>query len=76
MRKLEQLYRTHKDHLYNYIYRLCRDHARAEDVVQHTFMRIITDSGLDKVSNMRSYLFTIARNHLYDGWKKKREALY
>lgn len=72
---LEQVYRSHKDHLYNYIYRLCNDPDQAQDVVQQTFIKIITDDDLDKVSNIKSYLFTIARNHLYDTWKKKKETL-
>ena len=27
------------------------------------------------MSNIKSYLFTIARNHLYDTWKMKKETL-
>ncbi|MDH5777753.1 MAG: RNA polymerase sigma factor, partial [Gammaproteobacteria bacterium] len=68
-----QVYTTHKDHLYNYIFRLCSDHALAQDVVQQAFVKLLADPQLDEIENIKSYLFTIARNQLYDTWKKKTE---
>lgn len=73
--EIEQIYRDHKEAVYNYIYRLCNDPNQAQDVVQQTFLKIMTDPGLSDVENIKSYLFTIARNHLYDTWKKKKETL-
>ncbi|MDH5447088.1 MAG: RNA polymerase sigma factor [Gammaproteobacteria bacterium] len=70
-----KIYHDHKDHIYNYIYRLCGDHHQAQDVVQQAFIKLMSDPGLDKVQNIKSYLFTISRNHLYDTWKKKKETL-
>ena len=72
---IEQIYREYKDHIYNYIYRLSGDPEQALDVTQQTFIKLITDPALDRVNNIKSYLFTIARNHLYDTWKKKKETL-
>ena len=72
---IEQIYRDYKDVVYNYIYRLCNDASQAQDVVQHTFLKLMTDPGLSDVENIKSYLFTVARNHLYDTWKKKKETL-
>lgn len=73
--QIEQIYREHKEDVYNYIYRLSSDPNQAQDVTQHTFLKIMTDPGLCHVENLKSYLFTIARNHLYDTWKKKKETL-
>jgi RNA polymerase sigma-70 factor, ECF subfamily len=73
--QIEQIYRDYKEAVYNYIYRLSNDTNQAQDVVQHTFLKLMTDPGLSDVENIKSYLFTIARNHLYDTWKKKKETL-
>ena len=72
---IEQAYRTHKDHLYNYIFRLCNNHQLAQDVVQQAFTKLLADHRLQNVRNVKSYLFTVARNQLYDTWKKKTETL-
>lgn len=72
---IEQIYRDYKKPVYNYIYRLSNDPNQAQDVTQQTFLKILTDPGLSDVENIKSYLFTIARNHLYDTWKKKKESL-
>jgi RNA polymerase sigma-70 factor (ECF subfamily) len=73
--QIEQIYRDYKEPVYNYIYRLSNDPDQAQDVAQQTFLKIMTDPGLKDVENIKSYLFTIARNHLYDTWKKKKETL-
>ena len=71
---LEALYLAHKDHVHNYVYRLCGDADVAQDVVQQTFLKLLNDPNLASLSHPRAYLFTVARNTLYDGWRKKREA--
>ena len=72
---IEQIYRDYKEPVYNYIYRLSNDSSQAQDVVQQTFLKLMTDPGLGDVENIKSYLFTVARNYLYDTWKKKKETL-
>ncbi|WP_455201679.1 sigma-70 family RNA polymerase sigma factor [Kaarinaea lacus] len=72
---IEQIYRDYREPVYNYIYRLSNDPNQAQDVAQQTFLKIMIDPGLSDVENIKSYLFTIARNHLYDTWKKKKETL-
>ncbi len=72
---LEVLYIEYKDHIYNYIYRLCSNPDLAQDVVQQTFLKLMHDPNLGSLSHPKAYLFTIARNTLYDQWKKKREVL-
>ncbi|HEB59674.1 MAG TPA: sigma-70 family RNA polymerase sigma factor, partial [Gammaproteobacteria bacterium] len=70
---LEALYLAHKDHVYNYVYRLCQDHDTAQDIVQQTFLKLCNDPNLASLTHPKAYLFTVARNTLYDSWKKKRE---
>jgi RNA polymerase sigma-70 factor (ECF subfamily) len=72
---LEALYIEYKDHLYNYIYRLCNNAELAQDVVQQTFLKLMHDPNLASLTHPKAYLFTVARNALYDQWKKKREVL-
>ena len=72
---IEQVYRENKDHLYNYVYRLCKDHHQAQDVAQHSFIKLMNDPRSGEIQNIKSYLFTVARHHLYDTWKKKKESL-
>jgi len=73
---IEQIYRDYKELIYNFIYRLCSDPDQALDVTQQTFIKIMTVSDLNEIENIKSYLFTIARNYLYDTWKKKKETLF
>jgi len=72
---LEQLYREHKDHVFNYLARLTHDRELARDVTQQTFLKALTDPNLGNLDAPKAYLFTVARNTLYDEWKRKKERL-
>jgi len=54
----------------------------AEDLTQEVFLRFFeTINASEKIRDPKSYLFTIARNHVYDYWKKaandrKKRELY
>src|SRR5258708_40326357 len=51
------------DGLYGYAMALTRNHARAEDLVQETYVRAIPAMGrLRTGSNIKGWLFTILRN--------------
>lgn len=73
--QIEGIYKDYKEAVYNYIYRLCNDPDQAQDVTQQTFVKLMIHPELEQINNIKSYLFTIARNHLYDSWKKKKETL-
>jgi len=68
---MEQIYIQHKDQLYNYILRLSNDQHLAQDIVQHTFYKVLSDPEITKVKHLKAYLFTIAHNKLRDEWKRK-----
>jgi len=69
--RIEVIYKQHKDHIYNYIYRMCNDPQLAMDVVQQTFVKVLSKPKVLDVEHLKAYLFTIARNKLHDEWKQK-----
>lgn len=72
---VEQLYREYKDHVYSYVLRLTGEKELAADITQQTFVKLLGDVNLSQVQNPKAYLFTMARNALYDEWKRKKERL-
>jgi len=68
---MEQIYIQHKDQLYNYILRLSNDQHLAQDIVQHTFYKVLSDPEITRVKHLKAYLFAIAHNKLKDEWKRK-----
>lgn len=69
-RLLEQLYQKYYRELYLYIYGFCKNTAQAEDLLQETFLKAIL-SLPDKHSNMRAWLYRVARNLTFNALKKK-----
>ncbi len=69
---IERLYREHKDHVYNFIARMANDPDLAMDVTQQTFVKALSDKNLTQIENPKAYLFTIARNTLFNEFKRKK----
>jgi len=69
---IERLYLEHKDHVYNYLARMANDPELAMDVTQQTFMKALSDKNFAQVTNPKAYLFTIARNTLFNEFKRKK----
>ncbi|MFV2061245.1 MAG: RNA polymerase sigma factor [Gammaproteobacteria bacterium] len=69
---IERLYRDHKDHVYNFIARMANDPELAMDITQQTFIKALGDKNLTEINNPKAYLFTIARNTLYNEFKRKK----
>lgn len=66
---LEQLYQTYYRELYLYIYSFCRSRFMAEDLLQETFLKAIL-SLPDSHTNMRAWLYRVARNLTINAMKK------
>jgi RNA polymerase sigma-70 factor, ECF subfamily len=63
----------HLDGLYGYAMALTRNHARAEDLVQETYVRAIPAMGrLRARSDVKGWLFTILRNIWLNELRKSR----
>lgn len=70
--EVERLYLEHKDHIYNFLARMADDPELAMDVTQQTFVKALGDKNFSQVLNPKAYLFTIARNTLFNEFKKKK----
>ena len=58
-----ELYRRHKDSLYDYCSRLLKDEIQAEDVVHDSFLMLWRDAHtLNSLGSFRSWIFSIARH--------------
>ncbi len=69
---IERLYRDHKDHVYNFIARMANDPDLALDITQQTFVKALSDKNVSQIANPKAYLFTIARNTLFNEFKRKK----
>lgn len=71
-RLLKELYQAYHKELYLYIYSLSGNREVAEDLLQETFLKAIL-SLPDSHTNMRAWLYTVARN-LYFNFAKKEKS--
>jgi RNA polymerase sigma-70 factor, ECF subfamily len=68
-----ELVNRHLSGVYKFAYRYVRDPADAEDVAQETFVRAWKHlKKFDTSRNLRTWLFTIAKNAALDMLKKKK----
>ena len=72
---LLKLYSLYQKELYLYLYSLCGDWYLAEDLLHETFLKALLALP-DGHTNMRAWLYMVARNLFYNQRKKKsREIL-
>lgn len=72
---LLKLYGLYQKELYLYLYSLCGDRHLAEDLLHETFLKALLALP-DGHTNMRAWLYMVARNLFYNQQKKKaREIL-
>lgn len=67
---LNQLYRKYQREIYLYLYSLCKNREVAEDLLQETFLKAILSLS-DNHSNVRAWLYLVARNLYYNYSKKE-----
>jgi len=68
----EAFFRAYKDAIYKYALLHVKDEGAATDIVQEVFLRFwkkIAD--IDPGQNAKAYLYTIARNAVFDEMRKK-----
>ena len=73
-RGIEQTYRSHAIALRSFLYRMTGDGELADDLLQHVFLRL-AERGPDlrPDSNLRAWLFRVARNACYDQLQLRHE---
>jgi RNA polymerase sigma factor (sigma-70 family) len=72
----ERLFARHKDALFRFLLRLVANPAAAEDASQQTWLKVIEVARNGSWQNkrnaaFRTWLFTLARNHVIDEHKRK-----
>lgn len=68
---LKQLYERYARELYLYIFSFCHSHSMAEDILQETFLKAILSLS-NQHTNMRAWLYTVARNLCLNLLRKER----
>jgi len=69
----ERLLRRHRGPLYTFFVRMLGDRARAEDLAQETFLRIVKGSAAwEHRARFQTWLYTIARNLCVDAARRER----
>lgn len=78
VRAFEELFARHKTGLYRFVLKLSLNTAAAEDISQHTWMRLIevAEAGRYQANpgaTFRTYLYTLARNRYFDEYRRDHE---
>ena len=74
-RILSELYNAYAREIYLYLYSLCKDAQLAEDLMQESFCKAILALSFDH-TNMRAWLYTVARNLCLNELKKRNRESY
>lgn len=69
---LRQLYIKYQKEIYLYLFSLCRNRDIAEDLMQETFLKALL-SLKDEHTNMRAWLYTVARNLYFNYRNRERK---
>ncbi len=69
---LRQLYTKYQKEIYLYLYSLCKNREVAEDLTQETFLKALLSLS-DSHTNMRAWLYMVARNLFFNYKKKARD---
>src|SRR6478735_6218092 len=75
-RGFELAYRHYAERIFGFLVRLSGSRSLAEDLLQHTFMRLAEAGPRLRVdSDLRAWLFTVARNAFHSQARSRRAAL-
>ena len=76
MKDIEKIYKLYKDDIFKYLISLTYDPSLSEDLLSETFIRAIKSIHRFKGdSNIKTWLFSIARYTWYDYLRKERKEL-
>ncbi len=71
---IEKVFLDYNDYIFKYIYGMVQNRAEAEDLLQDTFIKVMKAGNKD-IKNWKGYLLTIARNTVYDHWRKRKNKI-
>lgn len=72
---LEKLYDAYYQEIYLYVFALCKNDEWAADLAQETFLKALL-SLKQSHTNMRAWLYTVARNLYYNQAAKNSRVIY
>lgn len=73
---MEELYNNYKKDVYFYILSLCKNPSLSEDLTSETFYQIMLSlSSFKKESDIKTWIFSIARNVTYKELRKRRKEI-
>ena len=72
---IKQLYHQYGKELFLYLYSMCQQKELAEDLLQETFLKAILALP-EYHTNMRAWLYKVARNLFYNLYKRNRREIY
>ena len=76
MQAFDELYKRHRQPLFNFICRLLQDAALAEDVFQETYMRVLENADRFKPrAKFSTWLYTVAHNLCMDELRRQRMSI-
>jgi RNA polymerase sigma-70 factor, ECF subfamily len=65
-------YRSHARALWAYVYRVTRNSADADDIVQEAFLRLLRSGPDDDDEQRRRFLYRVASNLVVDRWRRRK----
>lgn len=72
--KLGLLYERYKKRLFGFFYKMNKDVGLSEDLVQNVFIRVLKyKHTFSEESKFITWIFQIARNEMYDEFKKQKK---
>lgn len=71
---LEELYHRYYRELYIFVFSLCKSETVTDDILQDTFLKALL-SLKDSHTNMRAWLYMVARNLYYNYYNKQKNLL-
>lgn len=68
----DALYARHRGGVFRYLLRQCNDRARAEELHQDVWMKLIAArTSYQPTARFATWLYTVARNRLIDEWRSR-----
>ena len=73
---LSEIFEAYYKDVYAYLYSLCRDPSLAEDLASEVFLSVVTSlPSFRKESDIKTWLFTIARRRWFDYLRKQNRQI-